>query len=285
MKALYFSSKESSGLTKKFIGFTTETLSKTAPSLFIKISYKVFMNPYSKREYDFQNIEPEEFDIKTRQGNIKLHKIVGGEKHILLTHGWGDTSKSFESLVMHLSNQGYTVWFFDHAGHGKSQTKISNLFAFIDGLESVIAHIEKDNNLYGLISHSMGGVAVLNLKEEFLKTKKVILISAPVMFFEEMYNTFDRIGIAPGVLTQMLEHVSEIYGKSWKTLKPMDQKYKLHEQILVIHDKKDKQCKFENMEKLIENSPVNFKPTEGLGHRRILKDQDVLNSVATFLKF
>ena len=284
MKALYFNIKEAPRAIKAFVGPATTIAAKLAPRMFAKLCFKVFMNPRGIRDYVFRKINPESFDIDSRQGKIRVYKVPGGEKHILLTHGWADTSKSLETLMIHLKNEDYTVWCFDHSGHGKSEGNVSNLFAFADGMSEVIKHIEEDHKLYALISHSMGGAGIINQDKEFLESKKIVFISSPVMIFEEMFVTFARIGISGEVLTQVLEYISDIYQKGWEELKPMKHKDKLHEQCFFIHDKEDKQCKYENILKLIEGVDVFLKITEGLGYCRVLKEELVLSSVSSFLK-
>jgi esterase/lipase len=285
MKAMYFSSKNTSPVFRKIVGVITSSLSTLTPNLFMKLSYKVFLNPRGVRNYNFSTLHPEEFFAQGHHGDIKVYFFKGGGKHILLTHGWADTSKSFETLVSELLNSGFSVWSFDHAGHGKSEGSVSNLFAFIDGVKSVVDFIEgKGLQIYSLISHSMGGAALLNLEESYLKDKKVVLIAAPVKFFEEMFKTFKRIGVSTKALTSLLGYVSSQYNEAWEKASPMDHKHKIHENFFVIHDKKDKQCKYENMELLLEGTPAALKTSEGLGHRRVLKDEETLKAISDFLK-
>ena len=285
MKAMYFSDKDTPVVFRKFIEATTSSLSTLSPQLFMKLSYKIFMNPRGIRDYQFSTLKPKEFSVKAHHGAIQVYFLKGGPKHILLTHGWADTSRSFETLISVLIKEGYSIWCFDHAGHGKSGGNASNLFAFIDGLKNVIGSIEsKGVELHSLISHSMGGAAILNLDKEYLKEKKIVLIAAPVRFFEEMFNTFKRIGISKKVLTSLLEHVSKDYDKNWETIKPFDQKNKIHKNFLVVHDKKDKQCKYENMLELLDQTEAQLRSSEGLGHRRILKDTETLKAISHFLK-
>ncbi|MCJ8278032.1 MAG: alpha/beta fold hydrolase [Bdellovibrionales bacterium] len=276
MKALYFTDGKAPLILKTFVRLTSGTLSRITPKLFTKVSLKFFMNPKGKRVYQFENLNPERHSVKGVHGDIQAYFFKGGEKHILLTHGWADMSKSFETLITELLDKGFSVWSFDHAGHGYSEGYISNLFAFIDGLKNTILYIQtKDLELHGIISHSMGGAAVLNLNKSYLSHKKVVLMAPPVRFFEAMFNTFKNIGITARVLTHLLDSISQYYGGDWQKIKPYDQKDKIHEGFLIVHD--------ENMIELISGTQAELYATEGLGHRRILKDPKVLSKVSQFL--
>ena len=97
------------------------------------------------------------------------------------------------------------------------------------------------------------------------------------------HDAFDRIGISSRVLTNLLNSISQYYGGDWNKIKPYDQRDKIHEGFLIVHDKNDRQCKYENMIDLISGTPAVLYSSEGLGHRRILKEPKVLSKISHFL--
>ena len=285
MKRIYFGDGVNKDL-KKIIKFTSSFAYRAFPKLTLNASYKVLTNPFGKRDVIFQSLRPsEEFQTSTDLGNIHVYKFLGGDKHILLVHGWADNVSCFMELINSLLKEGYTVWAFDQIGHGKSDGNRSHLFGFIDGLHSVINEINiRGHELHGILAHSMGGASVLNLEQDRLDHLKVILISMPAEFFEDLFHKLESIGLSKSVLHGLLEDVSKDYDKSWKDLHPRNHREKTGEHILFIHDKDDRFCKYNHVKNYLETSSSKLHTTTGLGHRRILRDNNVIEEVLGFLK-
>ncbi len=109
-------------------------------------------------------------------------KISGknNEKQILLIHGWSHSSAVWDKIINDLSEK-YQVIAVDLPGHGKSDAPKTNkkLLEFLT--QTLYEQIKKQNwNLYGIISHSMGGLIALKLLREYnLKTEKLMIIGTP----------------------------------------------------------------------------------------------------------
>ena len=109
-------------------------------------------------------------------------KILGenNKKTVLLIHGWGHSSSVWDKIVGDLS-QKYQIIVIDLLGHGKSDApktkqKLLNLLT-----KTLFELIKKENwELYGIISHSMGGLIALKLLKEYdLKIEKLMIIGTP----------------------------------------------------------------------------------------------------------
>lgn len=282
MKQIYFERNENE-LRRKAIYYTTELAYSLIPGAIIKASYKILTNPYSKRDVSFIGVDfVANHLVESKLGNIKLYRFGEGERHILLTHGWADTSRSFSSMINYFVAEGYSVWSFDHIGHGESDGKVSHLFGFIDGLRNIYEFISDKYKIDAIIGHSMGGVALLNLSNELPNTKKV-LMGSPVKFFEGMFETMDKIGISNKILYALLEDVSKEFGENWRELRPQNHQDILDEDFLIIHDENDEHCSFENMSKFISKSSARFYSTKNLGHRKILRNKAIHSHINEFL--
>jgi alpha-beta hydrolase superfamily lysophospholipase len=126
---------------------------------------------------------------------------------IVLVHGFGEHSGRFMNLVNHMVPLGYSIYSFDHRGHGRSEGEpghILNWAEFRDDLKSFLsfvrdAHPEMPTILMG---HSMGGLIVLNYillnPDEDIKT---VIASAPLLA---------QPGISP-----VLVMISKLLSKIW----------------------------------------------------------------------
>lgn len=296
MKKIYFSeSMKKNNARRGLIKLSTSLITTLSPALSNGLSYRLFMNPYGKRETPFQSVIPNEsFSLKTkRMGEVQVYFFKGGSKHVLLSHGWADTSLCYKKMLIDLLNEGYSVWCFDHIGHGLSDGRVSHMFAFIDGIESVVEEIEKrGHDLVSLVGHSMGGAALLNLDSTLLANKKVVLISIPILFFEDMFKKMDRVGVSKKMVLTLLEDVSKNYESHWQKLKPLNHRDKVSDHFLFIHDRDDRFCPSADVEEFLFSSErekeggdkdIQFFQTRGLGHRRLLKDSAVIGKVLEFI--
>ncbi len=85
----------------------------------------------------------------------------------IIVHGFGEHITRYEHVALRLANQDISVIGVDLIGHGRSNGKkghINSMADFYDCIDSMIKHINHDNNdlplvLYG---HSMGGNIALN---------------------------------------------------------------------------------------------------------------------------
>jgi esterase/lipase len=285
MKSMYFEDQSSNQVIKKLtIGFSHQ-LTKHLPALSTRLSYKILLNPFGRREYNTDLLPPHsEVKLTTKMGEINLFYFPGGDKHVFLSHGWADSTLRFKHLIKELHDAGYSIWSIDHIGHGKSDGKKSHLFGFLDGLRTSFDYIEsKGFELYSVIGHSMGGVGIINLKEDFLKNKKVILLSLPGQFFENMFTRVKSAGISGLMLLNILEVISKENNVIWKDLAPEKQMHKIDENFLFFHDTEDKVAKFSELLPIEKESKAQLISTTGLGHVKILRDRKTLEKIIEFL--
>ncbi|PKI14856.1 alpha/beta hydrolase [Colwellia sp. 12G3] len=285
MKFSYFNKGRSRfGLTSIARGFTA-TLSTLAPKFSALLGENVLMKPYSRRSYDFEHIKPKkELNLLTSMGVAHVNLFGSGERVVIVSHGWGDTSNSFEQMILSLTQQGYTVAAIDHIGHGKSSGNNSHLLSFIETLELLLEQFNEERiKVDAIIGHSMGAIAALNLPNYLLESKKIILISSPIKFFELMFEKVEQAGISRKLLTRVLESISHKHGKTWQQLTTENNRDKLALNLTFIHDRQDRYAPFEDLTQYLQQEKNTLIETQGLGHRRILSDTSVINNIAQVL--
>lgn len=291
MQTIYFEKAQNISTAKRGSLILTGGFTKIAPSLSANLFSKILMRPFGRRKYEFKRLEPQSTKLSMSMGEIQVYYFEGQKvdnskcMKVLLSHGWMDNSRRFETMIAELTAQGHSVWSLDHIGHGKSAGNMSHLFGFKEGFETVIQHIEQlAGPLDAFIAHSMGCVALMNLNPELLANKKKIMLSVPFDVFESMYSSVHGAGISKSVLTNLLEHVSKRYSYNWKNFEPKDKKEMIDDGFLFIHDRNDSVASFTVAESLVQSSEASFVATENLGHLGVFKDQTVIQHVSDFLK-
>jgi pimeloyl-ACP methyl ester carboxylesterase len=285
MKFSYFNNGGARfGLTSIARGFTA-TLSYFSPKFSALLGENVLMKPYSRRNYDFESIKAEkELNLQTSMGTAHVNIFGAGNRVVIVSHGWGDNSRSFQEMILSLTEQGYTVAAVDHIGHGRSSGNNSNLLSFIETLELLLEQFNEDRiEVDAIIGHSMGAIATLNLPNYLLKNKKIILISSPIKFFELMFEKVEQAGISRKLLTRVLESISHKHGKTWQQLTTENNRDKLALDLTFIHDRQDRYAPFDDVTRYLQQEKNTLIETQGLGHRRILSDTNVIKNITQVL--
>ncbi len=285
MKFSYFNNGGSKlGLTSLGRSITA-LISVLSPKLSALLGENILMKPYGQRHYDFELVKPKkELNLQTSMGNVHVNIFGSGDRVVVVSHGWGDSSNSFEPIITSLIKQGYLVAAIDHIGHGKSTGNKSHLLSFIESLELLIEQFHEDRiEVDAIIGHSMGAIATLNLPSHLLDSKKIILISSPINFFELMFEKVEQAGISRKLLSKVLESVSHRHGKTWQQLTSESNRDKLTCNITFIHDRQDRYAPFSDVRHFLQQEKNTVIETEGLGHRRILSDTNVINNIAQVL--
>jgi len=263
----------------------TGFISIIAPRFSAFAGKNVLMRPYAKRHYTRTCTIPErELNLLTSMGRAHINLYGQGKQVIIVSHGWADSSQSFTKMITTLTEQGYLVAAIDHIGHGKSTGTKSHLLSFIETMELLIEHFNEERiDVKGIIAHSMGAIATLNLPNYLLEDKKIILISSPINFFELMFEKVEQVGISRKLLKRVLEDISHKYGKKWHQLSSEYHRDKLALDFTFIHDRNDRFAPLTDVESFLQDEKAQLVITSGLGHTRILGDTNVIDNITQVL--
>jgi pimeloyl-ACP methyl ester carboxylesterase len=148
-------------------------------------------------------------------------------------------------------------------------------------IEKVVGKIE------GIITHSFGGVATLYAIMNGLKVNTLINIASPAIG-NEIIDTYLK---AMNGSKETGEHFKRyVVERTGKPFYEFSSEYFIQHipddiSILLVHDRGDVEVPITHPQRLVELRPsTQLLITEGLGHYRILKDQDVIRQSVTFLK-
>lgn len=205
-------------------------------------------------------------------------------KRVLLIHGFSSTVKKFDHFVMPLVKKGYEVLAFDAPAHGESSGKRVNVVDFKEALAVVYNQL---GPVHGFIAHSFGGLAVSLLLEElsYQEHKKLVLI-APATETTTALNSFcSFMKITPAVkeaLRQLIFEKRQQWPEWYSIRRAM---HRIQADVLWIHDEEDAITPWLDAKQVQDDAHPNvrFMRTNGLGHRRIYRDNKVKKAIFDFL--
>ena len=241
-----------------------------------------FKTPSREAEF-YKKTEQEKIQAKSTNKEIMLYRIPNDGKKLLFVHGWNGRSSQFFRIIELLSDNGYDITAFDLPGHGRSTRSATNLPEITD----LISEVTKSRGPYhAIVCHSFGGVAALNAVRLGATFEKLVLISPGVYEIKPMFKTFVGLfGLDEEYYADRLFDLAEsLYGSSPGEFGLDRFSKQIGIDTLIVHCEDDKEALKEIAITLhgdMKNSVLYM--TDGLGHRRILRDQKVAEKVMNFL--
>ena len=270
----------------KAILFTAKFLQAVSPSLTTKFAAKLFTTPIKhklpKRELHMERESVQKsIEVSEIQKEIVLYEYGKSNKKILLVHGWSGRGTQLVKIADELLKLGYMTISFDAPAHGKSKGNSSIMIEFI----ASILEIEKQYGPFEFaIGHSLGGMSVLNAIKQNLQVKKAVIIGSGDIIQDIIDDFICKLQLKPEYGIKLRDHFEAKFGGKMDDYSAYKAAEKTEIPVLVIHDKDDDDVSVKaayHIQKHLKQSEIMI--TEGLGHRKILGDEAVIQKITAFL--
>lgn len=265
------------------------TLGSVSPRIAAEAAFQLFCTPYSgkpKREMPpvFQQGTPRSLTFKnlTINGFEWLPKQVTTPRTMLICHGFDSFSYRFEDYVTLFLAQGFRVLAFDAPGHGISDGKTLNIVEY-KGI--ILDIINRFGRVDGILSHSIGALAVALAAEELQQPDLKLTLIAPASELSRAVQQFHQIFRFSPAIHQAFVTRLEAAGNhpvSWFSVNRIIQGLK--QPVMWLHDTEDKICPFSDTDDTrLKNLPhVQFVQTTGLGHSQIYRETAIQKQIIDF---
>ena len=278
--------KDKLPFTARLLRLLFQKVGKVAPGLMARFMYRLWFSttrvPAPKREQDvLKGSRP----VSLVHNSLPIAVNLWGNEGpvILLVHGWNGRGTQLCAFVKPLLSAGYQVVSFDAPGHGKTPGNKSSIFEISD----VILAVDKQfGPIHGVIAHSFGVLCIAMALNQNFRTDCAICISPPLDadgLVEKFVHALDIPESVEGKFRQLVE---KRFGQDvWHVLSSNHLMKDLSPPALFIHDKDDRDVPWQEGEAAANAWPnAEFVLTNGLGHRRILRNADIIQQVVDFIK-
>lgn len=253
-----------------------------ANSFFAYLFFKPIGYPTPEKELKSESYA-QKFILSVNGMRIQCYQWGNAPKTILLVHGWAGRATQFRRFIKPLLSQGYQVIGFDGPAHGKSSGKSTHINEFLTVIQALENRYKK---LDAIIAHSFGGVASLYAIAEGLSVKTLVNIASPTIADEIINTSLRTIGGSAKTGQAFKEFILRKYGKPFEEysalafIKHVPSDFNL----FLIHDEDDREVEMKQPDALINIYPKGkIYKTSGLGHTRILRDNEVIRQAVTFI--
>lgn len=264
----------------------SRSLETISPYLATRFSSFLFTTPVGykrpKREtYMYDSAQKKRMIVPSIQKEIELLSYGYSPKKVLLIHGWAGRSTQLFAFADKLLEKGYMVISFDGPAHGKSSGKNTNMLEFVE----TVKNIQKEYGPFeAVIGHSFGASCSLISAANFLDIKALVSIGSANKVSEIMQRFTDNLTLKKGAGKRLQKRAE----KKWK-LKVDDYSASMasrhiKQPVLVIHDTKDGDVPVSSAYEIRQNlEKGTLLITHGLGHTKILRNQEVINEAVQFI--
>ena len=251
----------------------------------INLNNKIKRIPELPKEITVLEFLPEE--------NIEKKNCI-----ILCAHGWEGRGTNFYKFISKLIQKGFRVLTLDHPMHGNTPGTESGCHVFGFSLNCVLNYIQEPTIL---LVHSLSNQAVCmnyHISDEIIrnKIKGYVGISVIDKLTDCITNFGKMAGLDDYSTNIFLEKNSEKLGIDFSFLILSETIKHFNYPCLIIHDENDKEVPIESAINTSKNIQEKFKTykigdsefncfykTSGLGHRRIIRDDNVVKVVVDFV--
>ncbi|MBE8724842.1 alpha/beta hydrolase [Flavobacterium hungaricum] len=255
--------------------------------LLTKFTARIFTTPIKhkvpKRELhmDTKSIQ-KRINVPSVGKNIVTYHYGQNDRKILLVHGWSGRGTQLFKIAEELLQNGYSIVSFDAPAHGKSEGKTTIMSEFI----ASILEIEKQYGPFEIaIGHSLGGMSVLNAIKDGLKVKKAVIIGSGDIVQDILDEFIFKLKLKKQNGNLLRDFFEKKYQLKMDDFSAYRAAQKINTPVLVIHDNDDPEVPVKagiHIHQNLKNGSLFL--TDGLGHRKILGNQNVIKKILEFIK-
>ena len=269
-------------LALRTVRATTRVIAAVAPGVAVRGAAAMFFRPRRRR------IAP---PVVRGHDASRLTVDVDGERvaawswgagpAVLLTHGWEGHAGQFSPFVPALVARGLRAVAIDMPAHGGSTGTATNMVAFARAVRAVADAL---GGARAVVGHSLGGAATAVALADGLAAQRAVLI-APAAHPDYFVRAFGAIvGLPDALRERLLARLRAQFGGLWAQVQVPERVRILRVPALILHDREDGDVPFDHAEEIAAAWPgARLEAVDGLGHRRILKDAEIVARVAEFV--
>jgi len=206
----------------------------------------------------------------------------GSGPAVVFVHGWSGRGTQAAAFVDAFVAAGCRVVGFDAPAHGETPGRQTNILEIAASLQAIA---DEYGPVQGVITHSFGGMVLAYALNHGLQAGRVVCICPPASvdsLVDNFQASLQMTDATVRVLRQRLEQ--RFHRNIWEELSTVANARRQVAPALFIHDTDDGDVPWQEGKRVADAWPgAEYLQTSGLGHRRILRDPDVVRAAVDFI--
>jgi pimeloyl-ACP methyl ester carboxylesterase len=205
---------------------------------------------------------------------------------VLLLHGWGGHASQMLPLAQALIEQGLQPVLVDLPAHGRSQGSTSNLPQFARAIEYLTARLQQQGHeVRAVVAHSLAANALAYAAARGLPVARLALLAPPASPHAYTRLFAMVFGLSEHTRERLQQRVEAREGILMRQFEPAAVGPRVAVPTLIVHDREDRINRFADAEAYRDTiAGARLMATEGLGHTRLLRDEQVLQAVVAHVR-
>lgn len=221
-------------------------------------------------------------NIPSIQKEVNIYEYGFSKTKILLVHGWAGRGTQLYEIADKLLENGMMVISVDLPAHGLSAGKTTNLLE----CKAIVKHLSGIHGPFeAAIGHSFGGITLLASLAKKTFFNKLVTIGVEGSNNKILDLFVKKLKLKPKVAELMRKKIKSKFKVDMESLAALISANNVTIPTLVVHDKEDNDVDVSSAYKIRQNL-INGQLliTNGLGHRKILRDHDTIRKIINFIK-
>lgn len=271
--------------TVRFIRAAASASSALSPELGAGLLHRLFTTPQPRRMPERERAWMEgavgsRLQLEDGRALQVWHWGEGGPS-VLLVHGWGGAASQMAVFAEPLVALGCRVVAFDQPAHGSSDGKRTAVPDFARAIGAVTRAMGPFD---GTIAHSLGASSALLALHQGASLGRLAAIAPAENLPGYLAHTAALLGFPESVMAPVKEQIAKRWGARVDDVRPGRFAPTLRAPGLVVHDADDREVAIAEGRAIADGwADATLLETQGLGHRRILRDPDVIAAVLGFV--
>jgi pimeloyl-ACP methyl ester carboxylesterase len=225
--------------------------------------------------------DPTPWTLETADTRLQGY-AAGDGPTVVLVHGWAGRAADWRHLAGDLVTSGYRVVAPDLPAHGATGGAHTDLFALAGALTEVLTR----ERPVAVVAHSLGFPTTMLAIEGAAEVPSAIVAVAPGRRLDRAVGAFaTRARLAAPLADELRSGIEARFGREvWSELDVDRVLPSLRAHGLVVHDTDDDEVPIDDARAIAAGWPdAELLVTNGLGHRRIVRDASVRTAIGDWL--
>ncbi|MDQ0081745.1 pimeloyl-ACP methyl ester carboxylesterase [Variovorax boronicumulans] len=280
--------------TMRALRFGLTTSQRLWPALGVRAAYRLFGTPlppkwlyrgqgpgaeWRREGWAFEDASVGIYHLAAQDSGAESAPVV------LLVHGWGGHAGQMLLLAQAVAAAGLRPVLLELPAHGRSAGTMSNSPQFARAIAYVTARLAADGHaLRAAVAHSLGANGLALAAARGLPAERLVLLAPPASPREYTRYFAHTFGLNEATRLSMQRLFESREGVLMPQLEPAAVGPRIAQPTLIVHDRDDRVNRFADAEAYRDAiAGARLVATQGWGHRRILKEAEVLAQVTRFV--
>jgi pimeloyl-ACP methyl ester carboxylesterase len=259
------------------------------PALAVRAAARLFATPLppkwlNRRTAWGADWQVEQWPFEEATLTVYAQRVAPQAPVALLVHGWGGHAGQLKLMAEALASHGLRPVLLEMPAHGRSAGTVSNLPQFARAIEYAVGRLrQQGHELRLLAAHSLGANAAAFAVARGAPVQRLALLAPPASPREYTRYFAHVFGLSETTRAAMQRRFEEREAILMPQFEPDSVAPRIRQPALVVHDRSDSVNPFRDGQAFAHAiRGATLVATEGLGHRKMLKDPGVIARVVAF---